>query len=894
MANVSDTNLWRAIPLSDSHHVHASQPHAAPLPSHGPTPLFQEEHRAEEECEIVELSTALRNLFDSQRDQVVWNLSPSRSRRRPTGEQYVRLDPRHGYGPAIARSKSAAKLDEAGRPSTSSWLIIVDDAHDLLRADSQDHLRSALEQVSQILLVACEVEDAVDGAAADNAAATSLLAIEMSDRLQFEYVGPISAQDSSQLLEALGKIKQHGRPALLHLKTHAAHSAFEPHAAAFHAAPDAGEEVAVPSGLVRHLASHQLAQLALDDARIVAVSTDLDTSVLDPWNTIPHRMFPVEAGVAHALEWCASLAAGGSRPFAFLAWEELQNSFGEVRQSICLNRAPVTLIVEPRAALVDETGACSAGLAGIRQLPHTSLLSPKDGTELRQMLAWCALQGDPAIVWLPQTVDPRIEWKEECPIDRGRAEILGDGRDVAIVAFGPMAAAAISAGEGLAQYGIAATIVNARFAQPLDVDTILQAARDALCVVVVDDTQAGGGFGSWVLEHLVHSGITQPVSIVAPGRHASDQPPEDLQRRCALRIVECCRWLSAPILPQIPIDPLLPSVTGGEGKVAPERWLGFYGRHADSMAREREQVYARQLSSDMMRWISAYEEIGSRDLYLWKWCLHGVDLTTLPCVVPEFRAHVCDTKVLSIVLCVLLDDVADQHGDSHLLDALLEMTCWGVSRSLRGLSAAERRHAELTRALWSEYWTRVAGYPCFDTYDPVLRYDLLQFFNTMRYSHLVNGRPYLLNMVEHDLYTSHNMMMVSFAMLDLMCSPEFPPQEVGILREAMWHAQCMGRIGNLLSTWRRELADRDFTSGVFARAMMEGDLTLDELEHGDLAKLEATVRSRGYESHFFQKWLEHRERCHARASRIRSFDLRSVLDGHDRFFAMHLGSQGLI
>ncbi len=275
--------------------------------------------------------------------------------------------------------------------------------------------------------------------------------------------------------------------------------------------------------------------------------------------------------------------------------------------------------------------------------------------------------------------------------------------------------------------------------------------------------------------------------------------------------------------------------------------------------------------------------------------MHGVALTTLPCVAGPLVDHVCDTKLLSIVLCVLLDDVADERGESSLLEALLEPTGWSGSRGpRRRLSAAARRHAEVTRALWTEYLARTASYPCYQTFEPVLRYDLLQFFNTMRYSHLVNGRPYLLNMVEHDLYTSHNMMMVSFATLDLMCSPGFPLAEVGALREVMWHAQCMGRIGNLLSTWRRELAKGDFTSGLFARALMEGDVTLEDLERGEFAEVEKVICHRGHESHFYQKWLEHRQRCHACAERVRSLDLRKVLEGHDRFFVMHLGSQGLI
>ncbi len=212
----------------------------------------------------------------------------------------------------------------------------------------------------------------------------------------------------------------------------------------------------------------------------------------------------------------------------------------------------------------------------------------------------------------------------------------------------------------------------------------------------------------------------------------------------------------------------------------------------------------------------------------------------------------------------------------------------------RQLSAPAKKHADLTHELWTEYWARTSSYPCYANFEPVLRYDLLQFFNTMRYSHLVNGRPYLLNMVEHDLYTSHNMMMISFATLDLMCSERFPLAQTGALREMMWHAQCMGRIGNLLSTWRRELAKGDFTSGVFARALMEGDLTLEELERGDVGKIEGIISRRGHEAYFYQKWLEHRQRCHARAERVPSLDLRKVLEGHDRFFAMHLGSQGLI
>ncbi len=854
--------------------------------------MLNTEVRTEEELETVELATALRNLFDSGRDQVVWNLSQPRRIGSPGGEQIVRVDPRHEYASAVARSIGPKIRD--GQSNELSWLIIVDNAIDLFDGGIEQ-LQSALGQVPRVLVVACEAAQPAGTTTLDRDETTTRRAAQISARLNFDYVGPITSQDNSGLLSALDNIKRRGRPTLLHVRTTTL-AGTSPETLPDESTNPAKvrDRVTTKDDLFRQVASRELFALARQDARIVVVSTVQDPLVLDPWRTMSNRLFSVDSDVPHALKWCASLAAGGSRPFAFVDCEELQNSFGDVRQSISLARAPVTLLVEPRSKSADSRTSTSAAMAGIRQLPNTSVLSPKDAEELRQMLAWSAAQDDPAVIWLPQAFLPESLWPRGAEMVGGGAEHLREGSDVAIIAWGPMVAAAQSAAENLERQGIRAAIVNARFAQPLDIDTLERVAGSAGCVVVVDDVDAGGGFSSWVLEQLLHLGITQPVSIVAPQERVPLGLPHDVEEQCALRIVECCRWMSAPILPEGSIVGPSHSDDSVAHPPAKGNWLSFFGGNAHRMARERQQVLAWQLSADVKRWVASYEKVGARDLYLWKWCMHGATITTLPCVCARIPAHVNETKLLSIILCVLLDDVADQHGDSRLLDKLLEMTCWGPPGSWSDLSDGELEHAEVTRALWAEYWTRIASYPCYEKYEPVLRFDLLQTFNMMRYSHLVNDRPYLLNMVEHDLYTPHNMMMTSFAVLDLMCSPGFPQAEVATLREMNWHAQCMGRIGNLLSTWRRELATRDFTSGVFAHAMMQGDLTLDELEHGDLAKLEDTIRSRGHEAHFYHKWLEHRQRCHECASRIHSLDMRAVLDGHDRFFAAYLGSQGLI
>jgi hypothetical protein len=213
---------------------------------------------------------------------------------------------------------------------------------------------------------------------------------------------------------------------------------------------------------------------------------------------------------------------------------------------------------------------------------------------------------------------------------------------------------------------------------------------------------------------------------------------------------------------------------------------------------------------------------------------------------------------------------------------------------LAGLSEEDRNHASVTHKLCEAYERRIREYRHFEVYKDLLDYDAMQFVNTMRYSNLLNRHRFLLNLAEHEIYFPHNMHMMSFATLDLMCTPDFDMRELGRLREAVWHGQCMGRIGNLLSTWRRELAQGDFTSDVFARVVAEGDLSSEQLVAENHQEIEEAVRKGGHEDFFFRRWQFHRERFLCMSALVQSVDLRTCLDGHERFFRMHLASRGLI
>ena len=109
----------------------------------------------------------------------------------------------------------------------------------------------------------------------------------------------------------------------------------------------------------------------------------------------------------------------------------------------------------------------------------------------------------------------------------------------------------------------------------------------------------------------------------------------------------------------------------------------------------------------------------------------------------------------------------------------------------------------------------------------------------------------------------------------------------------VWHAQSMGRIGNLLSTWQREVRTRDFTSGVFARALEQGDLQVDDLKSASTEVLERTIECGNHDTYFIDRWRFHQRAIQAIVPRIRSVDLRPLLAGLERLIAMELGSRGL-
>lgn len=295
--------------------------------------------------------------------------------------------------------------------------------------------------------------------------------------------------------------------------------------------------------------------------------------------------------------------------------------------------------------------------------------------------------------------------------------------------------------------------------------------------------------------------------------------------------------------------------------------------------------------------LAAFAPVGCRrGAFIWQWVQRGLELTTLDTVAPELREQVMTLKWVGVMFTCLLDDTIDELKNEPLLEASLAITRerGELEPVPEGFTERERAWLALTRRTWRLVWEGARTLPRFEALRPLLEYDYLQVLNCMRYALLLERLPGAYNATEHGLYHPHNMHMMVHGTLDLMCSPRVDLRELGDLRTALWWAQRMGRIGNGVATWRRELAVGDFSSEVFALALDTGVLRADELRALPPEQLEQRVVDARLEEELLAEWSVLRERVLALEARVHTVDLQALMEGVEAFVRLHLGSRGRI
>jgi 1-deoxy-D-xylulose-5-phosphate synthase len=360
------------------------------------------------------------------------------------------------------------------------------------------------------------------------------------EELGFTYLGPIDGHDLSTLIDTLKQARGLKRPVLIHVITQKGRGYVpaENDAAKWHRIGafdvESGEAVAAASSLsYTHVFGRCLVKAAERDPRLVAITAAMKagTGLAEFAERFPDRFFDVAMAEQTAVTFAAGLAARGLRPVAAIYSTFLQRAYDQIVHDVALPGLPVLLALD-RAGLVGEDGPTHHGafdLSYLRHIPGLVVMAPRDLSELAAMVATGLALDGPCALRYPRGEGTNPPSGEVEPIPVGRGELLRQGDAVALIAIGSMVAPALEAAELLAQGGVEAAVVDARFAKPLDDDLICRVAGECGRVVTVEENAAAGGFGSGVGDLLRERGVRAVMrSLGLPDRFVEHGSREEL------------------------------------------------------------------------------------------------------------------------------------------------------------------------------------------------------------------------------------------------------------------------------------------------------------------------------------------------------------------------------
>ena len=234
-------------------------------------------------------------------------------------------------------------------------------------------------------------------------------------------------------------------------------------------------------------------------------------------NLFPERFFDVGIAEEHAVTFAAGMAKAGLKPVFAVYSSFLQRAYDQVLHDVCAQNLPVVFAVD-RAGLVGKDGATHQGifdLSYLSSIPNLTVMAPKNKWELSDMLKYAIAAEEPVAIRYPRGEACDL-WKDQrAPIQKGCAEVLAEGTEVALFAIGSMVETAWQVRKKLAEKGIPTTVVNARFAMPLDKNCLRKLAESQPLLVTMEENVASGGFGEHVAAFLEEEALHTKVLRIA-------------------------------------------------------------------------------------------------------------------------------------------------------------------------------------------------------------------------------------------------------------------------------------------------------------------------------------------------------------------------------------------
>ncbi|MCY7335789.1 MAG: 1-deoxy-D-xylulose-5-phosphate synthase [Chamaesiphon sp.] len=350
------------------------------------------------------------------------------------------------------------------------------------------------------------------------------------EELGFTYIGPVDGHNLEELISTFEGAHKHPGPVMVHVVTKKGkgYTIAEKDREGYHAQNpfNLATGKSIPASKPKpptysKVFADTLIKLAEDDPSIVAITAAMGTGTgLDKFQTaFPDRYVDVGIAEQHAITLAAGLATQGMRPVAAIYSTFLQRAFDQIVHDAAIQKLPVFLCLD-RAGIVGADGPTHQGMydiAYLRCIPNMVLMAPKDEGELQRMVVTGINHtAGPIAMRYPRGngygVPLMDEGWEELPI--GKGEILRRGDDVLMIAYGSMVHPTLQAAQLLSEHGISATVINARFAKPLDTELFAPLARSIGKVVTVEEGCLMGGFGSAIAESLLDLDVVVPIKRI--------------------------------------------------------------------------------------------------------------------------------------------------------------------------------------------------------------------------------------------------------------------------------------------------------------------------------------------------------------------------------------------
>ena len=371
--------------------------------------------------------------------------------------------------------------------------------------------------------------------------------------LGFYYVGPINGHDLDALIPILKNVKnsKHEGPILIHVKTQKG-KGYEPaeksgdkyHGVSkFNIVTGEQKKSNSKSPSYTKIFAETLVKHAEKDSKIVGITAAMasGTGMKIFANKFPNRMFDVGIAEQHAVTFAAGLATEGYKPYAAIYSTFLQRAYDQVVHDVAIQKLPVRFAID-RAGLVGADGSTHAGafdITYLSTLPNFIVMAASDEAELVKMINTSTeINHQPCAFRYPRGNGLGLELpsiEEKLIIGKGR--VIKEGSNVAIVSFGARLQECIVARKLLEKKGISTTIIDARFAKPLDEDLIWQVCTSHEAIITIEEGSVGG-FGSHVMQFLTNRGLIDKGikfrSMILPDYFIDQDTPENMYKIAGL------------------------------------------------------------------------------------------------------------------------------------------------------------------------------------------------------------------------------------------------------------------------------------------------------------------------------------------------------------------------